>query len=62
MKLNIIKSEHTLNSQRYRGITGDIYFSNHKIGFTYPRARIFSIENGGLKYEKYKGVLKKSIY
>ncbi|OTY06052.1 hypothetical protein BK734_21350 [Bacillus thuringiensis serovar kim] len=28
-------SEHALISLRYRGITDDIYFQNHKIGFTY---------------------------
>ncbi len=37
MKLNIIKSEHALNSQRYRGITDDIHSLNHKIGFTYMK-------------------------
>ncbi|OTZ67118.1 hypothetical protein BK769_31195 [Bacillus thuringiensis serovar kumamtoensis] len=33
----IIMSEHALNSQRYRGITDDIHFLNHKIGFTYMK-------------------------
>ncbi len=37
MKLNIIKSEHALNSQRYRDITDDIHSLNHKIGFTYMK-------------------------
>ncbi|AJK37973.1 hypothetical protein BG08_6315 (plasmid) [Bacillus thuringiensis serovar kurstaki] len=35
----IITSEHALNSQRYRGITDNIHFSNHKIGFTYMKGK-----------------------
>lgn len=35
----IIKSEHDLISLRYRGITYDIHFQNHKIAFTYMRKK-----------------------